>query len=75
MLGLVHEIDVIGDVDPVESDVREQLADSDLFKIAVLFLQETAVGSDCVYHSCHFKYFLNYNKETVQQIRSPPNHK
>jgi hypothetical protein len=53
----VHEVDVVGDVDPVEGDVREQFGDAEGFQFVVVFVQQTAVGADGVDHSCHLNIF------------------
>ena len=53
----VHEVDVVSNVDPVQGDVCQQFSHTDLLKIVVLFLEQTAVGGDCVDDSGHLNIF------------------
>jgi hypothetical protein len=48
MIEGVHEVDVVGYVDPVEGDVVEKFADAELLEVGVLLLEEAAVGGDGV---------------------------
>jgi hypothetical protein len=59
----VHEVDVVGDVDPVQRDVGEQLADAQLLQLQVVLLQQAPVRAHRVYDPSHFQIFFKLNNK------------
>jgi hypothetical protein len=57
LVEILDEVNIVGDVDPVQGDVRQQFAHSDLFELVVFLLKESPVCRHCVDHSSHSNIF------------------
>ena len=57
MGGWVHEVDVVGDVDPVQGDVGEQFPHAYFLEVSILLGQKAPVCGYGVDYSCHSNIF------------------
>ena len=55
MGSLLHQVDVVGDVCPVQSNVPEEFIHSKLFELVFFLLQQRAVGGNGINGFGHSK--------------------